>query len=156
MEYQIRKVTPEDITQLMHLIAAHALYERATFNPEGKSANLLPLICGPQPRLFCLVVEVRQVLVGFATFSNECSTWDAALFAHMDCLYLEADYRGKGIGKKLVQAIVSQVITDGITIMQWQTPTFNESAIRFYHRLGATSKDKKRFYLENQQLINLV
>jgi hypothetical protein len=33
-------------------------------------------------------------------------------------------------------------------MLQWQTPVFNEKAIRFYHRMGATSKDKVRFFLE--------
>jgi hypothetical protein len=31
--------------------------------------------------------------------------------------------------------------------VQWQTPAWNEGAIRFYDRIGAVSKEKLRFFL---------
>jgi len=45
--------------------------------------------------------------------------------------------------KKLKQVAVDR---GGIRI-QWQTPAFNERAIKFYRRMGATEKEKVRFYL---------
>ncbi|WP_324609629.1 hypothetical protein [Streptomyces sp. WM6386] len=67
-------------------------------------------------------------VVGYATCSAEVSTWDGSEYLHMDCLFLRHGHRGLG-----------QV--------QWQTPAWNEGAIRFYGRIGATSKDKRRFFL---------
>jgi RimJ/RimL family protein N-acetyltransferase len=32
--------------------------------------------------------------------------------------------------------------------IEWQTPVFNERAIKFYERIGATSKEKLRFTLQ--------
>jgi ribosomal protein S18 acetylase RimI-like enzyme len=32
--------------------------------------------------------------------------------------------------------------------VQWQTPIFNERAIKFYHRIGATGKEKLRFFMD--------
>ena len=31
--------------------------------------------------------------------------------------------------------------------LQWQTPVFNEMAIRFYERIGGKAHDKKRFLI---------
>jgi RimJ/RimL family protein N-acetyltransferase len=36
--------------------------------------------------------------------------------------------------------------------VQWQTPTWNEPAIRFYQRLGAKSKQKVRFFFSEADL----
>jgi uncharacterized protein YneR len=33
----------------------------------------------------------------------------------------------------------------GCVNVQWQTPVFNEKAIRFYERIGGKALDKKRF-----------
>jgi RimJ/RimL family protein N-acetyltransferase len=35
----------------------------------------------------------------------------------------------------------------GLTEVQWQTPSWNEGAIRFYDRLGARARAKTRFTL---------
>ena len=34
-----------------------------------------------------------------------------------------------------------------IYLIQWQTPDFKARAIKFYKRIGATSKLKERFFL---------
>ena len=55
--------------------------------------------------------------------------------------------RGFGIGEKLVNRMKLETQKLGCDLIQWQTPDFNERAIKFYKRIGATSKSKERFYL---------
>jgi GNAT superfamily N-acetyltransferase len=86
-----------------------------------------------------------EALVGYATWSLECSTWRAAEHAHLDCLYLEEGSRGRGLGRALLERIAVRAAQRGATHVEWQTPDWNAGAIRFYERLGAVGRNKKRF-----------
>jgi GNAT superfamily N-acetyltransferase len=148
MNYLIRDCQPSDINRLVHLCQKHADYEKASFNPIGKEDGLKNALFGEHPQLFCLVVEVNERIVGYASYTFDFSTWDAATFMYMDCLYLEEDIRGFGIGEAIIEKL-KQIATDKKCVnIQWHTPKFNEKAITFYHRIGATGKDKVRFFLD--------
>ncbi|REG92185.1 GNAT family N-acetyltransferase [Flavobacterium aquicola] len=147
MEYLIRDCEPNDISVLIDLCQKHAAYERASFSPIGKEEKLQEALFGDHPQLFCLVVEVNETIVGYASFTFDFSTWDAATFIYMDCLYLEEDARGFGIGEALIDKL-KQIAKDKNCInIQWQTPEFNTRAIKFYRRIGGIGKDKVRFFL---------
>jgi GNAT superfamily N-acetyltransferase len=148
MKYLIRDCQPKDVNTVVDLCQKHADYERASFDPIGKEDGLRKTLFNEQPKLFCLVVEANETIVGYTSYTFDFSTWDVATFMHMDCLYLEEDVRGSGIGEALIEKL-KQIATDKNCInIQWQTPKFNERAIKFYHRIGGTGKDKVRFFLD--------
>lgn len=151
----IRPAAPADLDQLVALCAEHAAYEDTPFDPDGKANGLHRLLFEMDDALFGLVVEQDDVLVGFATWSRQVSTWDAAFYAHLDCLFLIEAVRGRGIGRRLVAQVARDATRAGCAHMQWQTPPSNHRAIRFYERLGTTSKPKARFYLDASALHRL-
>lgn len=96
----------------------------------------------------CLVAESPDgEVVGYATCVPALSTWDGLEYLHMDCLFLVPGQRGLGLGALLMDAVTAEARTLGLTEIQWQTPTWNEGAIRFYDRLGARAQEKTRFTL---------
>jgi GNAT superfamily N-acetyltransferase len=141
----IRPVSRHDLAALIELCAEHAAYEGASYDPQGKVESLTRALFAPHPRLYAWVVEQRGRLVGYATATQEFSTWDAACFLHMDCLYLREETRGLGPGRQFVMEIASLAYRLGCVNVQWQTPVWNERAIRFYQRLGGEGKEKVRF-----------
>ncbi|MFF9015760.1 GNAT family N-acetyltransferase [Streptomyces sp. NPDC014870] len=147
---RVRHARREDLDRVAELAAEHAAYEKAAPPAPGLAARLEALLFdAPQrPRLRCLVAELPDGrLVGYATCAPELSTWDGAEYLHMDCLYLSATERGLGLGPLFIAALREEARALGLTEIQWQTPTWNEGAIRFYDRLGATSKQKLRYSL---------
>ncbi|WP_017600570.1 GNAT family N-acetyltransferase, partial [Nocardiopsis lucentensis] len=86
-------------------------------------------------------------VVGYATCSPEVSTWDGCEYLHMDCLFLRDGTRGAGLGARIMDAVADTARGLGLTEVQWQTPVWNEDAIRFYDRLGARAKEKLRYTL---------
>ena len=149
MTATIRPAEPADIQEIIKLCAEHAEYEKANYSLEGKAEKLSAfLFAAPQPRLFCLIAETLHGIVGYATYMQEFSTWDAGLFIHLDCLFVRPEARSAGLGEKLIRAIVEHARELGCEQIQWQTPEWNERAIKFYHRIGATSKPKLRMYLD--------
>jgi len=147
-DYKIRPAEKADVSQLVQLCAAHAAYEKSAYSPEGKELALTKALFSDHSSLESLVVEQNQRLVGYATFGLQFSTWDAHHYLYMDCIYLEDKFRGYGIGKQLLNEIKRKALNQGCKEMQWQTPDFNEKAIKFYLREGAHSKRKERFYLD--------
>ncbi len=145
---KIRFAEPSDMEQLVQLCEAHAHFEKSDYDSKGKATQLQGAIFASEPKLYCLVVESDGVLIGYATYMVQYSTWDAAPYIYMDCLYLKELARGLRIGEKLVRHIQKEGQKLGCNLVQWQTPDFNVRAIKFYKRLGASSKSKERFYLE--------
>lgn len=146
----IRRLEPADLDGLIGLMARHAAYERASFEPADKHGALHRAFFAASPRLLGWVAADNGVPVGYATASREFSTWRAREFLHLDCLFVRETMRGRGLGKALLQAVVEEARRQGIEHLEWQTPAWNEDAIRFYHREGAVAASKARFSLPVQ------
>jgi GNAT superfamily N-acetyltransferase len=153
MNYTIRKAIPADIAEIINLCGEHAEYEKAEYSSEGKAEKLSAFLFAENPRVHCLIAENENGIVGYATYMLEFSTWDADFYVHMDCLYLRDFARGFGIGEALIEEIARYANANECNQIQWQTPVFNERAIKFYYRIGATSKQKLRLYV-NEETIN--
>lgn len=140
----IRNATPLDIDIIIQLCEEHAHFEKAIYDATNKKEQLSKLLFNDAPKLFCLIAEIDAEIIGYATYSLEISTWDAMEFVHMDCLYLKEKARNNNIGEQLIKQIKENT---NHKPMQWQTPHWNEKAIKFYQRIGAVGKEKIRFYL---------
>ena len=147
MEYSIRNCEPADLPKLIVLCQKHAEFEKADFSPEGKEESLRKALFNENPKLKCLVVAANETIVGYASYTFDYSTWDAADFMYMDCLFLEEEARSFGIGEILIEKLKEIAAEKNCINIQWQTPQFNERAIKFYNRIGAKGKDKVRFTL---------
>ncbi|MGB0880727.1 MAG: GNAT family N-acetyltransferase [Polaribacter sp.] len=148
LNYKIRFAKPKDIHQIINLCEAHARYERCDFLRKNKATQLSNGLFSETPKLYCLVVETEDELVGYASYTIQYSIWDACEYIYMDCLYLKETARNQNIGEQLINTIKKEGKKLGYNLMQWQAPDFNIKGIKFYRRIGATSKKKERFFLE--------
>ena len=142
----IRFAKKADMPELILLCEQHAIYEKSTYNRENKAKDLATHLFAKTPSLYCLVVEKEGKLIGYATYMKQFSTWDADFYVYMDCLFLNDQSRGFGIGEQLMDKIKVEAKKMNAHLVQWQTPDFNTRAIKFYKRIGAVSKFKERFY----------
>ena len=147
MKYRIRAACPNDLPELVRMCFEHASYERATFDPLNKEAQLADALFSSTPKLAAWVAEADGALVGYATGMIEFSTWAGAIYVHMDCLFVRDGLRGLGVGAKLLECVTLFARNSGALEIQWQTPVWNLDAARFYERAGASSSQKLRFTL---------
>lgn len=143
----IRSVAPRDVDELIVLCGEHAAFERASYDPTNKREKLASLLFAREPALIGKVAVSEDSLIGYATASAEVSTWAAERFMHMDCLFVRETHRGRGVGARLMEAIVQEAARLGIHQLQWQTPRWNTDADRFYRRAGAVVSEKFRYSL---------
>jgi GNAT superfamily N-acetyltransferase len=141
----VRRAGVNDVAALSELCAAHAAYERATFDSTGHRQRLASALASLQPRVRLIIAEHDGTPVGYAASTREFSTWSGREYLHMDCLFVTDTRRGQGIGQRLFEAVTAAAQHDGIRRIQWQTPDWNVDAIRFYQRCGAQAEPKQRF-----------
>ncbi len=145
MEYVIRPCQAGDLNSLVALCGRHAAYEKSEYSDNGKIQQLKEALFALKPLLHCLVVENKKNIIGYCSYTFDFSTWDADFYLHLDCLFIDEEFRGMSIGEKLIRQVISIARDKKCVNVQWQTPAFNEGAIRFYKRIGATSREKQRF-----------
>ena len=56
-----------------------------------------------------------------------------------------------GLGEALVARAARFALERKAVNLQWQTPSWNEGAIRFYRRLGTSDTNKQRFTMTPEQ-----
>ena len=150
MEYIIRACTEKDLPRLVELCSKHSEFEQASYDPTGKADLLKIALFSDSPKLFCSVIEADENLQGYFSYTFDYSTWDAQTFLYLDCLYLEPTYRGNRIGEIVFEKLKEIAKQKNCINIQWQTPIFNQRAIKFYHRIGGKEKDKVRFFIDTK------
>lgn len=143
----IRRATGKDMAALLPLCVEHAAYERIGHALQDRADALAIALDAAPPRVHAWLAWNGEQAVAYATATVDFSTLDAAPFLHMDCLYVREAWRGRGVGLELFDALRNFAVSCGCYAMQWQTPVWNESAARFYGRLGASEKTKRSFTL---------
>ncbi|MGP2502522.1 GNAT family N-acetyltransferase [Pantoea ananatis] len=148
MGLNIRAVRPDDIDQLVALCAEHAEYEKLSYSNNGQQQRLQTALFSLPAKLFIWVVaDENGCLHGYLSATIDYSTWSAAPFVYMDCLYLTANLRGHGFGRKLMCTLLDFAEQQQCAEIQWQTPPDNQLGIGFYQHIDASSLTKIRFTL---------
>lgn len=139
----IRRALLSDSKHLERLVQAHAQYERVA--SYATAAKILEVLSTPSTPLSIWVAERQHRVIGYASATVDFSTWAMARYLHLDCLFVDEEYRGQHIGGKLLDAVATYALARGIREIQWQTPDWNSGAIQFYKTLGAKGTSKMRF-----------
>lgn len=91
-----------------------------------------------EPVVECLVAELDHVIVAYSLFFTSFSTFKVKPGIWLEDLYVLPEMRGQGIGKTLLSTVVESAKERGYGRVEWSVLDWNESAITFYERLGAT------------------
>ena len=65
------------------------------------------------------------------------STWEAAPGLYLEDLFVKPEWRGRGIGQRLLVHLAGLAVERGCGRMEWTVLDWNEPALRFYERMGA-------------------
>lgn len=141
-QQKIRPATREDVPLILSLIHELAVFERAPDQVKATEADLLRDGFGETPRFRCQIAEIDGEPAGFALYCYDYSTWEGKAGIHLEDLYVREGFRGNGIGKSLLLALVKSALAEDCTRLNWNVLTWNQSAIDFYRGLGAMVLDE--------------
>jgi len=139
----VRNALLTDVAPLLDLIRQHAAFEQTTAHVSEDDIALV--LDAREPPTHLIVAEERGELIGYAALSFDFALWSASRFAYLDCLFVCATARGRGVGKLLFEHACRVADEAGAQRIEWQTPTWNVDAIRFYEREGGIGQIKMRF-----------
>ena len=72
-----------------------------------------------------------------ALYFNNYSTWRSKPGIYLEDLFVRPQYRKKGYGKLLIQALAQEVLKIDGARLEWSCLKWNEPSLQFYRSLGA-------------------
>jgi GNAT superfamily N-acetyltransferase len=138
---KIRPANVDDVSVILDLIRALATYERAPNEVIATEAGLREVLFGAKPAAEVLLAFENETAVGFAIFFHNFSTWLGLPGLYLEDLFVRPEDRGKGYGRALLIHLAQIARDRGCGRMEWAVLNWNEPAIQFYRRLGATPMD---------------
>jgi GNAT superfamily N-acetyltransferase len=137
----IRPATPEDAALIFAFVQELAAYEQLSHAVDATQEGLEAALFGPQPRVFCDLVELHHEPVGFALWFYNFSTFRGRHGIYLEDLYVRPQARGKGCGKALLAHLAKRCVAEGLARFEWSVLDWNEPSIGFYKALGAVLMD---------------
>lgn len=78
-----------------------------------------------------------EAVAGMALYFNNYSTWRARPGIYLEDLFVRPQYRRRGYGKVLLQALAREVLLIDGGRLEWSCLRWNEPSLAFYRSLGA-------------------
>ncbi|QNJ97659.1 GNAT family N-acetyltransferase [Constantimarinum furrinae] len=154
MEIKIRKALKEDMPEVMELIHELAVFEKQPDAVEVTVAELQKEGFGEDPMFLCFVAEVNEEIVGMALVYFRFSTWKGRT-VHLEDLVVKENMRSKGVGERLYRRVLEYALEQGVKRVQWVVLDWNEGAVNFYKRTGASIlEDWKLVEMEPPEIKN--
>ncbi|KAI0457670.1 N-acetyltransferase ats1 [Xylaria acuta] len=152
-EPTIRFAQLQDVPTILSFIKAGAVEQLPGARVEATEAALVKTLhldqapsdarAGPEtdlaPRFAwaLLIVAPDGTIAGLAIYFYNYSTWMAAPGVCLEELFVLPQYRCKGYGKLLIEAMAKEAVRAGCVKMEWACFKNNERALRFYQNIGA-------------------
>ena len=136
MSIIIRDAVRQDVPSMFELIKELALFEKA---PEQVTNTIEQMYLdgfGENPIFKTIVSEIDGQIVGMALYYYRYSTWKGKRL-YLEDLIVSEKMRGRGLGEKLLNAIIEKAQQTACTGLMWQVLDWNEPAINFYKKFGA-------------------
>jgi GNAT superfamily N-acetyltransferase len=134
MKFTIREIKKKDFPELIEIFQEFAEFEKLPdmmINSVEQMETESDFIHG------FVVVDEEMRIIGYATYFYAYYTWIGKSM-YMDDLYVKRDFRGNGLGTKLIKKVIEKAKSDKCNKLRWQVSEWNQPAIDFYKNLGAT------------------
>ena len=134
---RIEPARKTDTPVILRMIQALVDYERLTHEFSVTESILERALFGAQPVAEVALGYVGADPVGFAVYFPTFSTASGQTGLYLEDLYVEPQWRSRGIGRTLFAHVARLAAARGGGSLTWSVLNWNEGAIRFYRSLGA-------------------
>ena len=152
----VTKAGESDIPLILRFIKDLAVYERMRDKCVATEEDLRATLFGQNPAAEVLIARLDGVPVGFALFFHSYSTFLAQRGIYLEDLFVDPSARGKGIGFRLLSELARIAVERDCGRLEWAVLDWNDLAIDFYKRIGATAMNEwTTFRLAGESLNSL-
>jgi GNAT superfamily N-acetyltransferase len=146
MNLKIERATEQDIPAIVRLVRQLAEYEKLEHAMVSREDDFRKALFGPQRNVDAMLAFADDVAVGLALYFYNFSTFQGRRGIYLEDIYVEPEYRGRGIGSALLKRLARVAKEEGCARMEWSVLTWNQPSIDFYHRMGAVTLDDWRIF----------
>jgi len=166
-------LTTADVSLILDMIKELADYEKASSSVEATEQSLkrtltfAPSASHSNPgyaKTLILRLPIKpthpddkpEAVAGMAMYFNNYSTWRSRPGVYLEDLYVRPQYRKRGYGKMLLQALAQEVLRIDGARLEWTCLKWNEPSLDFYRSLGAKQmSDWVSLRVDGDDLVNL-
>jgi GNAT superfamily N-acetyltransferase len=145
-EVRIVPAREDQIPLILSFIRKLAEYEKLLSKVVADEGLLRQSLFGRHPAAEVVIAYWGEEPAGFAVFFHNFSTFAGRAGIYLEDLFVEPEFRGKGIGKSLFIHLAKLTEERGCARLQWAVLDWNEPAIGFYRKLGAEPMDDWTVY----------
>ena len=140
MQYIIRKATASDLISILEIANYAILNTTAIYDYDARTLEEQTIIfTSKEDRNFpTFVAELNNEVVGFGTYDTF-RTKLGYRFTVEHSVYVKDGFAGKGIGKALLQELITTARQENYHIMIGVIDASNENSIRFHEKFGFQS-----------------
>ena len=145
LDVDIRAATADDVGIILECIRGLAEYERLSGEVKASEEALRETLFGERAFAEVLIASMRaeeNVVVGFALFFHNYSTFLAKPGIYLEDLFVQPEFRGRGVGKALLARLAQIAVERQCGRLEWAVLDWNEPAIKFYRSLDAQAMDE--------------
>ena len=140
-----RYATEQDVSLILYFIRSLAEYEHMADEVVATEALLHEWIFEKRKAEVIFALEDGKE-TGFALFFHNFSTFLGRAGIYLEDLFVLPEYRGKGYGKGLIQALARIAVERVCGRLEWWCLDWNTPSIEFYRSLGAVPMDEWTVY----------
>ncbi|WP_438393717.1 GNAT family N-acetyltransferase [Caballeronia sp. DA-9] len=138
MSALIRTAAPSDINAIFGLMLELAEFEKLTHLFTATESGLHDALFGARPAAEAMVAEENGVIVAYALFFQNYSTFLGKRGLYLEDLYVKPAIRGSGLGTQMLRALAALAVERQCGRFEWTVLDWNVNAIGFYEKMGAT------------------
>jgi GNAT superfamily N-acetyltransferase len=138
----VRPAAATDVTTLLELFGELAEYEHLEHELKATEEQLGEALFGARPAAEALIAERDGEALGYALFFPTFSSFLASTGVWLEDLFVRKEHRGEGVGKALLSAVAACVRDCGGARLEWAALDWNEPALGFYRKIGATTMNE--------------
>jgi diamine N-acetyltransferase len=140
----IRRAIPGEGALVLSLVRELAEYEKLAHKVLATEADIEAALFAPGATQRCDIAEWNGEVAGQALWFTNFSTFRGRNGLYLEDLYVRPAFRGKGVGRALLQRLAQECAAQGWPRMEWVVLDWNQRAIDFYRSLGAELADDWR------------
>jgi GNAT superfamily N-acetyltransferase len=100
--------------------------------PEAVTAETWSRVLDPDVPMFCRLAEQDGTITGFTISMLHPSTWTSDLNCYLEDLFVDPDARGHGVGRALIDDLLTLAREKRWSRFYWHTHAGNETTRRLY------------------------
>ncbi len=134
---EVRDAIPSDHAQFLNLWQQYLAFYKVTLAPEVNAATWTRLMDPASPVKARLALQSGKV-TGFAVHMHHPSTWVLSEDCYLEDLFVAPDARGQGLGRALIDDLITVARTKGWARLYWHTNEGNTRARALYDQYVAS------------------